>query len=357
MKSLVLHSGYSEEKNGNTRTNPTTSKCMLHNPKVRCAQFAFSYNRRVGSPNIIASHRVISKSYHIIWYRIVSYHIVFSNYRPVSLLSCFSKILERLVFNRCIDYINAKNILNDKQFGFRPKHSTNMAIAQLVDKINSAVETNETTIGIFLDLSKAFDTIDHNILIYKLEHYGFRGIVKEWFKNYLSNRIQYVSYNDCNSDFKEVVCGVPQGSILGPLLFILYVNDITYTSDVLDFILFADDTTITYSHKDINDKIDLVNKELKEVSNWFKANKLSINESKTNYMLLGTPHMVSSKRKEDLNLILNDTKLQRVPKTKFLGVLIDECLTWKSHIVCVAKTISRNIDVMAPENLICEPVK
>ena len=125
---------------------------------------------------------------------------LFSNYRPVSLLPCFSKILERLVFNRCIDYINHHKILNDKQFGFRPKHSTFMAIAQLVDKVTNAVEKDETTIGIFLDLSKAFDTIDHKILLHKLEHYGFRGIVLEWFKNYLTNRTQYVAFNDCTSD-------------------------------------------------------------------------------------------------------------------------------------------------------------
>ena len=145
----------------------------------------------------------------------------------MSLLPCFSKILERLVFDQCINYINTYEILNDKQFGFRSKHSTYMAIIQVVDKINTAVEKNETTIGIFLDLSKAFDTIDHNILLYKLEHYGFRGIVLEWFKNYLSNRKQYVSYNSCKSQLEDIVCGVPQGSILGPLLFILYVNDIT----------------------------------------------------------------------------------------------------------------------------------
>ena len=270
----------------------------------------------------------------------------FSNYRPVSLLPCFSKILERLVFNRCVEYIDIHEILNDKQFGFRPNHSTYMAIIQLVDKITNAVERNETTIGFFLDLSKAFDTIDHDILLYKLEHYGFRGIVLEWFKNYLSNRKQYVSYNSCDSELKDIVCGVPQGSILGPLLFILYVNDITNTSDMLEFILFADDTTILYSHPNIENQINRINEELKEVSNWFKANKLSVNASKTNYTILGTPRMVSNMDELNLNVILDSTTLEKVKHTKFLGVLIDDCLTWKNHIDCVSKTISRNIGVM-----------
>ena len=145
---------------------------------------------------------------------------------------------------------------------------------------------------------------------------------------------------------KKIVCGVPQGSILGPLLFILYVNDIIHASNVLDFLLFADDTTITYSHKDINRNISIVNKELSEVGNWFKANKLSVNASKTNYMILGTPHMTLSRVRDDLTLVLNNTSLERVKCTKFLGVLIDECLTWKNHIDCISKTISRNIGVM-----------
>ena len=168
-------------------------------------------------------------------------------------------------------------------------------------------------------------------------------MVLEWFKNYLSNRTQYVSYNNCKSSLRDIVCGVPQGSILGPLLFILYVNDITFTSNVLDFILFADDTTILYSHKDINSQVNVVNGELKEVSNWFKANKLSVNASKTNYMIF---HMTSVKVRKDLNVSLNNTTLERVQYTKFLGDLIDECLTWKQHIDCVSKTVSRNIGVM-----------
>ena len=139
-------------------------------------------------------------------------------------------------------------------------------------------------------------------------------MVLEWFKNYLSNRTQYVSYNNCKSSLRDIVCGVPQGSILGPLLFILYVNDITFTSNVLDFILFADDTTILYSHKDINSQVNVVNEELKV--------------------------------RKDLNVSFNNTTLERVRFTKFLGVLIDECLTWKQHIDCVSKTISRNIGVM-----------
>ena len=218
-----------------------------------------------------------------------------------------------------------------------------MAIIQLVDKINTAVEKNESTIGIFLDLSKAFDIIDHNILLHKLEHYGFRGIVLEWFKNYLNGREQFVFYNSCESQLKDIICGVPQGSILGPLLFILYVNDVTNTSNVLDFIMFADDTTILYSHENIESKINLINKELEEVSNWFKANKLSVNASKTNYMIIGTKHMTRTKA-DGVNL--DSTILERVQQTKFLGVIIDECLTWKNHIDCVAKTIARNIGVM-----------
>ena len=238
-----------------------------------------------------------------------------------------------------------------------------MAIIELVDKVTSAVEKNESTLGIFLDLSKAFDTIDHDILLYKLEYYGFRGIVLNWFKSYLENRKQFVRYQSCDSEYKNIKCGVPQGSILGPLLFILYVNDITTTTSLLDVILFADDTTLLYSHPDIPSKINLINNELRETSNWFKANKLSVNASKTNYMMLGTSHMTNKytdvnkycdandtdnatnerSSKQKINVILDSVSLKRVESTKFLGIIIDENLTWKKHIDVISKTISRNV--------------
>ena len=202
-------------------------------------------------------------------------------------------------------------------------------------------------IGIFLDLSKAFDTIDHNILLYKLKHYGFRGVVYEWFVSYLENRKQYVSFKNNKSDLKNIICGVPQGSILGPLLFILYVNDIVNTSHVFNFTLFADDTTILYSHKDLETQVPTINRELSEVSNWFKTNKLSVNASKTNFMILGTSQMTKKYDQDDsLQIILDDTKLDRVTNTKFLGVIIDENITWKQHIDATSKTISRNIGVI-----------
>ena len=269
----------------------------------------------------------------------------FSNYRPVSVLPSFSKIMERLVFNRCVDFIDKHNILNANQYGFRTGHSTYMAIVDFVDRICNAVENNQQSISLFLDLSKAFDTIDHDILLHKLTYYGFRGKALDWFNSYLSNRKQYVIHNNEKSTLEKLTCGVPQGSILGPLLFILYVNDIVNTSSVLKFVLFADDTTILYSHEDLVSNINVVNNELKEVTNWFKANRLSVNAKKTNYMLLGARQR-NSRDDDKIMIKLDDTSLERVLTTKFLGVTIDENLTWKNHIDGVTKTISRNIGVI-----------
>ena len=203
-----------------------------------------------------------------------------SNYRPVSVLPCFSKILEKLMFKRLMSFFDKHKILYQDQFGFRKKHSTEMAIISLTQKITEAIENKKFTIGIFLDLSKAFDTVDHSILLDKLEYYGIRGITLKWFKSYLSDRKQIVKFYEYRSSMKTISCGVPQGSVLGPLLFLLYVNDIHRSSTLLSFILFADDTNIFNSHSDINTLITTTNEELKKVAEWLRANKLSLNIKK-----------------------------------------------------------------------------
>ena len=146
----------------------------------------------------------------------------FNNYRPISVLPAFSKILERIIYYRMINYLDKYNIIYHQQYGFRRGHSTSMALIQLFDKISSAIDEKKFTIGIFLDLSKAFDTVDHEILFNKLEHYGFRGTTLDWIKSYFCNRNQFVQYNNHCSDLKKICCGVPQGSILGPLFFLIY---------------------------------------------------------------------------------------------------------------------------------------
>ena len=152
-----------------------------------------------------------------------------------------------------------------------------------------------------------------------MEHYGFRGIVLDLFKSYLSNRAQYVYYKNCKSENLNITCGVPQGTILSPLLFILYIDDIANTSNMLHFILFADDTAILFSDKDTSSKVDFINVELKGVTNWFKTNKLSVNASKTNFMIMGTTHQ-TSKPENGIKVILDNAELSRVNKTKFLNI-------------------------------------
>ena len=189
---------------------------------------------------------------------------LFANYRPISILPSISKILERLMYNRLYNFLAEHNIISKKQYGFRENYSTYMAIIDLVDNISNNIDIKKHSIGIFLDLSKAFDTIDLQILLHKLQRYGVRRIACDWFKSYLDNRVQYVSYNTKDSDYMKIMCGVPQGSIFGPLLFILYINDIVKVSTVLNPVLFADDTRPFHAHTDFDTLIEEINEELQK---------------------------------------------------------------------------------------------
>ena len=246
------------------------------------------------------------------------------------------------MFNRLSEYLKMQNILCSNQFGFREKRSSYMALITLVDRLSEALEKGETVIGLFLDFSKAFDTVDHEILLCKLEHYGIRGCLLDWFKDYLYNRCQFVTYCNTSSQHTSVKCGVHQGSILGHLLFLIYINDLPHAT-TLFFVLFADDTNMFDSSKDINGLIANINTELGNVCDWLYANKLSINVSKTHFM-------VWSPRKaklEDLGPItLNGQEIDRVTETKFLGIILDESLSWKPHIHYVRNKISKAAGIL-----------
>lgn len=209
---------------------------------------------------------------------------VFSNYRPVSILPIFSKIYEKVIYTRILNFFNKHNILYNKQFGFRSKHSTSLALIDLIDKISQAIDNNEFTIGIFLDLSKAFDTVNHNILLKKMEFYGVRGLPLSWMQSYLQNRYQYIDFQGTISDYLPISCGVPQGSILGPLLFLIYVNDLPNSSTILKSILFADDTNLFLSDRDFSVLLNTANDELTKVSEWLYANRFSMNVKKNTFL-------------------------------------------------------------------------
>ena len=269
--------------------------------------------------------------------------MIFSNYRPVAVLPAFSKILERLMYNRLLSFINKFSLLHPYQFGFRNNHSPELALLYLVDKISNALDNVECVLGLFLDFSKAFDTVNHDILLTKLEYLGMRGILLDWFKSYLADRRQYVIYNDIKSSCKTITCGVPQGSILGPLLFLLHINDLASVSHVILSLFFADDWNMFLSGKNPDDLIKVMNTEITKVIEWLRINKLSLNKIKSHFMVFR-----KNRRKIELkeDVIIENVKIDFVTQTKFLGVILDQHLTFEAHVQYTKGNIARGIGIL-----------
>ena len=241
-----------------------------------------------------------------------------SNYRLISLLSVSGKLFEKLMFKRLYEYLDNLNAFCPLQFGFREKHSTHHALISMPESIKSTIDNGNYGCGVFIDLKKAFDTVNHSILLKKMEHYGIRGIALNWFTFYLSNRKQYVSVNGLTSDYLNISCGVPQDSVLGPLLFLIYINDLLNVTRHLRFYLFADDINIYFEAKDLETQQKIMNQELRHVKKWLEANKVALNIEKTNF------HSPTKKLTGPIILKFGRKRIMRASHVKFLGVLLDE---------------------------------
>ena len=240
----------------------------------------------------------------------------FGNSRPISLLPSLSKIFERVIFDQLLAYFTNNSLLCENQFGFRPEHSTELAALKLVNSLIAQMDSNNVPVNIYIDLSKAFDTLNHSILLSKLEYYGITGRSYDLLKNYLFNRSQYVEFNGHTSisNTLPISTGVPQGSVLGPLLFLIYINDLPLVSHIFDMLMYADDTTLYYN---INQTItaETINRELIKISQWLGANKLSLNVAKTKFMIFHA----SKKSVIYSELQINGNNIERVTQFNFLG--------------------------------------
>ena len=264
---------------------------------------------------------------------------IMDNYRPVSLLTATSKVFEKVAYIQLYDYFNKNNLFYRSQYGFRKIHSTELAGLELTDKILKDIDEKNASLAIFMDLSKAFDTLNHEILLNKLSHYGITDTALKWFSSYLTGRQQYVEIESASSYLLTLKTGVPQGSILGPLLFLIYMNDIPNATNNFEFILYADDSSL---FRTINIPITSpvnINEQLGYVYDWLAVNKLSLNTKKTKYMIF---HAMNKKIDYLIPEIkIDDILIERVTNFNFLGLTLNENVSWKPHIDIIANKITK----------------
>jgi len=267
-----------------------------------------------------------------------------NNYRPISLLPIFSKIFEKIIYSRMYNFIDKNNLLYEKQFGFRSNHSTSHALISLIESIKNCLDDKKIVGGVFIDLAKAFDTVNHEILCNKLSYYGFRGKFNDLLKSFLSDRKQYVSINGVDSEYLDINCGVPQGSTLGPLLFILYINDLNYSLKYSTASHFADDTCLLYASKNPKTLETNLNYDLKRLNQWLYANRLSLNIDKSKLLLF---HSKYNKKKFDINIKMKGIKLTPSSSVKYLGLYLDDNLSWDYHINELTRKLSRTNGILS----------
>jgi exonuclease III len=267
-----------------------------------------------------------------------------TNYRPITVLPVIMKVFEKFVHNQLYQYVKENNILNPFQSGFRPAHSTSTALLDVTEYLYGNMDKGLLTGVIFLDLKKAFDTVDVDILLHKLSDIGVDDIVYQWFHDYLKTRRQSVFLNGTTSASMPIDYGVPQGSILGPLLFTLYINDLPKALTQTKVVLYADDTAIFYASKDIHEIQKALTDDLFRAQTWLDENKLTLNASKTKTMLFGTPQRL--RRSLHFKIETADYTLEHVSVFKYLGAWLDSSLNWEHHINKMHSKVSQRLGVL-----------
>ena len=256
-----------------------------------------------------------------------------NNYRPISLLLTLSKLLEKIICDKVYTFLNNTNQVYVSQYGFRSGHSCENAISELVSAVLKGFQSNKYRVGVFLDLSKEFDTLKHTILLDKLFYYGIRGTAHDWFGSYLSNRKMRVKCCVTStgktefSEYEDITYGTPQGSCLGPLIYLIFTNDLVKNVTHCNTIMFADDTTLYKTHNNLRFLKWSLEQEVVTLLDWFRANKLTLNLDKTACILFQ-----KSGSTKEIDLELDGTRVHSVGTTKFLGMWLDKHLNWSTHL-------------------------